>query len=146
MSVTRGGKRKGKLFEWTYDDGAQRIATRNQDGRMHEFSLEEVRNVLVELQSRFGTQFFPLANDVARLGKLGSKGEERWGLGRVILELSPERAAAVNHAQGSSYLGVVLEECGYFQWNGRHRGIEWRLISTDFSTEALANRLKRKRQ
>ena len=49
MSVTHGGKR-AKRFDWTYDDGAQTITIQNQDGRIHEFSLEEARNVLVDLQ------------------------------------------------------------------------------------------------
>jgi len=61
------------------------------------------------------------------------------GLGKAILELDD---SDVTHAQGSSYLGVVLEECGYFVWNGKHRGIHWRLINTDFSIPALIARLK----
>ena len=48
---------------------------------------------------------FPLANNVQHL----RDGTEKMGLGRAILDL---KGSTISHAQGSSYLGVVLEECG----------------------------------
>ncbi len=48
----------------------------------------------------------------------------------------------IARAQGASYLGVVLEECGFLEWNKEHGGIAWRLLETDFSPEALEARLQ----
>jgi len=76
-----------------------------------------------------------LGNNVEKLGNA----TERQGLGTTILE---QRPGNTYHAQGASYLGVVLEECGYFQWNGKHRGIGWRLIENDFSAENIIRRLR----
>ncbi len=60
------------------------------------------------------------------------------GLGRVILG---QEGANIAHAEGASYLGVVLEHCGYFFWNNHHKGIAWRLLDTDFSMETIISRL-----
>ena len=52
--------------------------------------------------------------------------------------------ANTTYAQGASYLGVVLEELGYLRWNGRSRGIGWRLTGEDGSEMGLGSRLKDK--
>ena len=112
-----------------------KISIKNEDGKIHEYSVHEIENILKNLKVRFGNGFFPLANNVEKL----HKGSERLGLGRMILE---QRPADIYHAQGSSYLGVVMEECGYFEWNGIRRGIEWCLIDSDFSTNTIISKLK----
>jgi len=53
-----------------------------------------------------------------------------------------EMPGDVYHAQGASHLGVVMEEAGYFQWDGKHHGIAWRLIDHDLGSETLAARLQ----
>jgi hypothetical protein len=35
-----------------------------------------------------------------------------------------------------------MEEAGYFQWDGKHHGIAWRLIDHDLGSETLAARLQ----
>ena len=72
------------------------------------------------LYENFQMDWFPLANNV----ELMHRGEERPGLGMAILKGTPHD---ISHAQGSSYLGVVLEEAGVLEWNGERRGIQWRL-------------------
>lgn len=79
-------------------------------------------NILNTIKSDFGNEYFPLANNVAKLGD----GTEIRGLGTIILD---QRPRDITHAQGSSYLGPVFEEIGYFRWNEKRRGIKWRLIN-----------------
>ena len=106
----------------------------NENGRQDRFSASEIRFILRAIRERFGAGFFPLANNVEKLGN----GTEQMGLGRIVLE---HESSDVTHAQASSYLGVVLEEGGYLRWNGRHSGIEWRLLDTDFELDSICGRL-----
>jgi len=130
MSVTRGGKNKRKRFRWNYDESNSRVEIVNEDGLQHLYSIVEIQAVLMRLHTHFGDTYFPLANNVEKLGN----GTEKLGLGSVILEQKPED---ISHAQGSSYLGVVFEECHYFEWNGSSRGIEWHILDYDFEIETI---------
>jgi len=134
MSETRGGERRRKPFQWSFSHHDQAVIIENENGRVQTYALSDIGSILRRLCDDFGSGFFPLANNVKHLGDR----TERNGLGMTILA---QRPGDVTHAQGASYLGVVLEECGYFQWNGKHRGIEWRLIDEDFTPEVLAERL-----
>jgi len=136
MSTTHGPEGKRKHFVWSFSPNANRVNIENENWLKHSYTLQEVQNILATLLKRFGTDFFPLANNVEWL----SNGTEKPGLGTVILG---QPKSNVLHAQGSSYLGVVLEECGYFIWNGKRVGIRWRLVETDLSLETLASRLVR---
>ncbi len=136
MSVTRGGENRRKYFHWRFDDNSDRVAIENENGIEHSFSSLEIQNILNKLYSEFEYNFFPLANNVELLGNHA----ERRGLGMIILE---QPSANVYHAQGSSYLGVILEDCGYLEWNGQHRGIAWKLIDHDFSLTTIKSRLSR---
>lgn len=131
VSETRGHR---KMFRWEFESGSDQLFIESDEGIKHEYSLTEIQRILERLNEEFGDGFFPLGNDVAKLGN----GTEVAGLGNTILEKFPKD---VSHAQGASYLGVVLEECGYLEWNGQRRGIEWRLIRTDLETAAIAARL-----
>lgn len=137
MSVTRGGKAKGKHFTWRFESDLHQVLIENEDGRVHVYSVHEIQAVLRAVYREFKSDYFPLANNVERLWN----GTEKMGLGKLILELE---GSNTTHAQGSSYLGVILEECGYFVWNRKHRGIEWRLEDTDFSLDGITSRLKTK--
>jgi len=117
MSVTHGGN--FKTFDWQLDDNIIDICNENE--RKHSYRLSEVYEIIKWLEVKFGEDWFPLGNNVALMGR----GEEINGLGVAILNLSPND---ITHAQGASYLGVVLEEIGLFEWNGAMRGIQWRLI------------------
>jgi hypothetical protein len=118
MLMTHGGHR-AKRFEWSFHDDYIRI--KNENHRLEEYSLEEVSAILQWLADRFGLDWFPLANNVEKLGN----GEEIDGLGVAILRQQPRN---ISHAQGSSYLGVVLEHVGILEWNNRAKEIKWRII------------------
>ena len=134
MSETRGGINKRKGFRWEYDPNERILLITNEDGKRHEYTIKEIQNILARLETNFGGGFFPLANNVEKL----ANGSERLGLGSVILEQKP---GDIYHAQGSSYLGVVMEECHYFEWNGKHKGIHWRLVDTNFNRESVISKL-----
>jgi len=111
MSVTRGGPNKRVHFTWHYDPATARLLITAETDKRHTYPLRETQAILRGLYARFGT---------------------------AILEQMP---GDTYHAQGASYLGVVLEEAGYLQWNNRHRGIAWRLTDADFSADTLIHRL-----
>ena len=118
MLMTHGGRR-AKRFDWAFRNDYVRI--KNENERQEEYSLAEIFAVLGWLTHRFGADWFPLANNVEKLGH----DEEADGLGIAILRQQPRN---ISHAMGSSYLGVVLEHVGILEWNNRQRGIEWRII------------------
>ncbi len=136
MAVTRGGINRKRQFHWRFDENSQRVEIENENGLKHSYSSQEIQNILSKLYSEFEYNFFPLANNVEHLGN----GTERRGLGMIILE---QPGANVYHAQGSSYLGVVLEESGYLEWNWQHRGIAWKLKDSDFSLITIESRLSK---
>lgn len=117
MSITHGGK--AKHFKWSCQQG--QVLIKNEDGKTHEYSIKEITRVLTRLFEDFGHKWIPLANNVQKM----YVGTEISGLGSTIYNL---RAGDIFHAQGASYLGVVLEEAGLFEWNGRVRGIKWRIV------------------
>ena len=131
MSVTHGGRYK--IFEWQLI--GDKIHIRNEDGREHTYSLSETYKIIKWLRVNFGKDWFPLANNVELMGR----GKEKDGLGIAILNLSPDD---ITHAQGSSYLGVVIEEIGIFEWNGAIRGIQWRLAIMPESINRLKQIIK----
>jgi len=118
MLMTHGG-RKAKNFKWVSHNDFVTIT--KEKGRQEEYSLPEILAVLSWLTGRFGATWFPLANNVEKLWH----DEEADGLGVAILRQQPRK---IEHAQGSSYLGVVLEYAGILEWNKKMRGIEWRII------------------
>ena len=139
MSTTRGSEKKAKQFKWWFEPDRkmvmiEKMVIKNENPLHHSYSVEEIRAILGRLDHDFGGEWFPLANNVALLGK----GTEKMGLGRAILE---QGKRSVRHAQGASYLGVVLEECGYLVWNEKHWGIKWRIDRPHFDLEKLASRL-----
>jgi hypothetical protein len=136
MSVTHGVAAKAKRFDWYFDAHLKKVRIENENGREHAYSIQEIQSILTGLHNEFRDGYFPLANNVERL----SNGTERQGFGMVILK---QENSNVLHAQGASYLGVVLEECGYLVWNRKHLGIEWQIIDTDFSMDAIQSRLMR---
>jgi hypothetical protein len=118
MLMTHGG-RKAKHFDWGFRNDYVKI--KNENERQEEYSLAEIFAVLGWLTDRFGPDWFPLANNVEKLWN----DEEIDGLGVAILRQQPRN---ISHAQGSSYLGIVLEHVGILEWNNRKRGIEWRIL------------------
>jgi len=130
-SRTHGGK--AKSFEWSYQRGLLRIA--NEDGIEHEYSSEEIATVLTNLFKEFGKGWIPLANNVEKM----YKGIEIRGFGTAIYDLKPGDST---HAQGSSYLGVVLEEINLLEWNREKRGIKWRIIVNATDVETVRDALE----
>ena len=115
ISETHGGRRKA--FGWQLV--GKNIVIKNVENREHIYPVSEIFLTIQWLHEKFQMGWFPLANNVELL----YRGEERPGLGMAILKWTPDD---ISHAQGSSYLGVVLEEVGVFEWNGERRGIQWR--------------------
>jgi len=131
MSTTHGGRHK--KFDWRLV--GNRILIENEDGREHIYSLSETYSIIQWINSKFGQDWFSLANNVELLGR----GEEKDGLGMAILNLAPDD---ITHAQGSSYLGVVLEEIGVFKWNGATKGIKWSITLVPDSVGQLKQIIK----
>jgi hypothetical protein len=134
MSYTRGGYGKRKRFSWFLDIDPGKLIIVKENGQKLSYSLREIQNILKASKTRFSTDYFPLANNVELL----SNGTEQAGLGTIILKQYPRD---ISRAQGASYLGIVLEECGYLKWNGKNVGIEWRLIDYKFAISVLTDRL-----
>jgi hypothetical protein len=132
---TRGGANKRKRFTWWYDEERGMLNIENEEGLFHRFHLGEILQILNSIKSEFGKGYFPLANNVERLWK----GTEKKGLGKIILDHSPKK---VLHAQGASYLGPVFEQIGFFEWNGKNRGIQWRLINYKITKKAIIQRMQ----
>jgi hypothetical protein len=126
MLITHGGK--ARRFEWKYQ-GNETIIT-NENGRTHLYSVGEIYDIINWLTQKFGADWFPLANNVEKLGN----GKEVDGLGVAILRQGPKN---ITHAQGSSYLGVVLEQLGILEWNHKAKGIKYRIIHRPNSIDEL---------
>ena len=126
MSVTHGGN--FRHFKWQLINS--NIFIKTEKDIEHTYKLTEVYKIIKSLKEEFNTSWFPLANNVELLGK----GIEKAGLAVAILNLAPND---IKHAQGSSYLGVVLEEIGVFKWNGAKKGIKWRIVRLPASIEDL---------
>ena len=135
MPETHGGV-QGRRFKWQYDPGTARVIVTGEGQDVHTFDVSDIQAILRSLHGRFGTNFFPLASDAQKL----ADGAERQGLGTAILD---RRLDDVYHAQGAEYLGVILESCGYFEWNSRWHDVAWRLVERDFDADILVARLKR---
>ncbi len=125
-AVTHGGR--SKSFTWQTTESGIHIT--NQNDLKHSYSYEETRRVLKYISESFGNDWFPLANNVEKM----YLGTEIDGLGSFIYKL---HSGDILHAQGASYLGVVLEEIGILEWNGNRRGIRWRLIKWPLTDEEL---------
>ena len=115
---TQGKKVK---FYWFFRERFLEII--NENDLTHRYHFEEILQILNRLEKEHGISWFPLANNVAKMGN----GTEKPGLGMAILEGAPGN---ITHAQGASYLGVVLEKLGIFEWNGKRRGIKWRILKS----------------
>jgi hypothetical protein len=134
MLVTHGGG-KAKRFNWVLQDDYVKI--KNENGRQEEYPLGEIFDVMNWLKEKFGLSWFPLANNVEKLGQ----GTEVDGLGVAILR---QRPRDISHAQGASYLGVVLEHVGILEWNSKQRGIQWRIIRPVLHLDELRKTIKAK--
>ncbi|MGA2261989.1 MAG: hypothetical protein ABSH28_11185 [Acidobacteriota bacterium] len=117
---TRGPESKAKNFRYEHADG--NIVIKTEHGREFHFGRNEVEKILLSIYQEFGTEWFPLANNVEKL----SSRTERAGLGMILLAVYP---GEIPQAQAASYLGPVMEDIGIFEWNGRNKGFQWRLIS-----------------
>ena len=131
MTVTHGGRSRN--FDWTVQDGE--ILIQSESGMHHRYALGEILTIIRELRATFGGSWIPLANNVEKM----YSGTERPGLGMAIFRLQPGDTV---HAQGASYLGVVLEKIGIFEWNGQKKGIAWRLRNDLDDIESLESLLR----
>lgn len=126
MSVTHGGR--ARKFDWSVKD--RQLLIQSESGMQHSYSLDEVLTIVRSLHATFGEEWFPLANNVEKM----YSGTEKPGLGSEIYRL---RIGDTTHAQGASYLGVILEEVGVFEWNGEMRGICWRICNLTNDVESI---------
>lgn len=102
----------------------------SESGMSHAYSFQETLAILRLLHAHFRDNWFPLANNVEKL----HHGTERYGLGGAIHQQKPGDTL---HAQGASYLGVVLEQAGILEWNGMARDIQWRIVRMPGGAEEL---------
>jgi len=112
--------RGGRAIKFNYEYTNACISIINEKGRVDHFENNKTEEILTSLYHQFGNDWFPLANNVERLGN----GTEIPGLGRTILDAYP---CNIEQAQAASYLGPIMEDMGLFEWNGKARGIAWRL-------------------
>ena len=84
----------------------------------------------MNIHNRFDFEWFPLANNVQKLGT----GTEKEGLGTAILK---QRPTDITYAQASSYLGPFLDELGLFKWNQKRKGICWQIVSIPRTVKEL---------
>ena len=114
-SCTRGGPNKRIIFKWWINANHRTLMIHTENDRQHEFPVDEILEILRRTRAEFGNSYFPLANNVKKLGN----GTEARGLGTIILDISPRD---ITHAQAASYLGPIMEEIRYFEWNEKKQG------------------------
>jgi len=114
---TFGGPKKSLEFSYCQDDTSLRIE--NEKNRMIVYSLQELDQITLRLKDQFAGRFFPLGNNVEKLGN----GTEVEGFGTIVHEITGN----ITKAQGVSYLGPILTAEGILEWNGKNRGIEFRI-------------------
>lgn len=129
---THGGA-LSRRFCWGWDGAA--LCIHRQNGWRDEFPVAELAEILRSLEEQFRSGWFPLANDVEKMWN----GREKPGLGMTILSIRPNDR---RHAQAGGYLAVVLEHRELATWNGKSKGIEWRLNGKAPTVEELAARLQ----
>ncbi len=134
MATTRGSVSRRRQFNWTYDPQTKSLVAINDRHRSLSYDIEKVLEILSLLKQQFSEDFFPLANNVVLL----NRGEEKTGLATTILHEYP---GDFTRAQGASYLGVILEELGYLEWNNKTLGIAWKLLPREINRAALLERL-----
>lgn len=115
MSHTRGGA-KAVSFDWQLSATLEIFKTSEPTYR--NYTRADLIQACRWLFNLFGRDWFPLADDVKKLGN----GTEKNGLGVALYTIYPNTA----YGQGASYVGVILEELGLLEWNGAIRGICWR--------------------
>lgn len=126
---------RSKPFDCFYDSEKRIIKIRNEDDRVDIFKIELIWDVLSCLKKGFSDGFFPLGNNVEKLGK----NTEIIGLGRKIYELNGKD---IKNAQAASYLGPSFVHAGIFQWNQEKKGIKWRIVKNFDSINDIHNILK----
>jgi hypothetical protein len=131
---THGGK--AVRFRWGLRNDCIKI-TKEGNEPLHEYSLDEILNILIWLTEKFASNCFPLGNDVQKLWK----GTEVDGLGVAIFHLRP---GDTHHAQGASYLGVLLEDVGILEWNNKKKGIQWSIICPVTNIDQLRKKFRAK--
>lgn len=129
---TLGGK--ARAFTWYISDSVL-IIDRTDAGIRDVFPLEELLRLVENLQNTFGTDYFPLANNLQKL----ANGDEKRGLGKLIYEMTGN----VTKAQSASQLVVILKECGILEWNGLKKGMEMRLTNIPNDLNQLQEYLRK---
>lgn len=132
QASTHGGRTR--RFQWLLDGDTLQIES--ESGVSHAFTIRETLAVLQLLHAHFRNNWIALANNVEKL----HHGTERYGLGGAIHQ---QRPGDTHHAQGASYLGVVLEHAGILEWNGKSREIQWRIRRMPAGTGELRTLLTR---
>jgi hypothetical protein len=133
------GTKGGKQIPFKSWMEGENLMMCNINGLAHKFDLNEIIGVLKDLEKNvsngeFHGGWIPLANNV----ELMNGGGEKNGFGMAILRQQP---GEILHAQGASYLGPILEEINVLEWNGRRKGICWRLVDGVPGVNELAVRL-----
>jgi hypothetical protein len=139
ISRTRGGDRARDFFWYISNDKLiiQKIVRNKEswisEGRSHIFTQSEIIDSLYWLLEKFGNGNFPLANNVERLGNK----TERDGFGVALYTLR----ANTFFAQGSSYLGVVMECFGVLAFVRPPNRITWKFTESHLDCASITMRI-----
>ena len=75
-SVTHGGR----AIRFNWESVGSGIYIENENGKIHLYSLEEVKQVMEYLQKNFKSEWFPLANNVEKLYRQTEQRIGGWSL------------------------------------------------------------------
>ena len=145
ISRTRGGPNIAKDFFWYISNDKliiQKIAAQDNgllyidEAWTHRgiriFTKDEIINSLCWLHGKFENNNFPLANNVKMLGN----GTEIDGFGVALYTLHVN----TYYAQGSSYLGVVMEYFGVLTFV-QTNVITWKFAAPYLSCDSITQRI-----
>lgn len=122
------GDRIGFRYEVT-DSG---LTVHNKNNRdLLQISFIQLACILKTLGDQFVNNFFPLENNVSSAHK------------KI---LNPGLGLATNNCgivdvTYASYIGPILEDLGFLDWNGKRKGIEWRLVDQPASAAEIEERV-----
>jgi hypothetical protein len=120
-SKTHGGG-NAKYFEWYFKN--EMLYIKNENEIEHKYNINQIIAAIIWIFCKFELKEFPLANNVQKIGN----GTEIDGLGVALYNVKNN----TTFAQGSSYLGVVLEEIGIFE-RVNDTTIKWKILENQIN-------------
>ena len=130
--VTRGGVNKQKGFRYEITDSGLDIFTdRVTNHGLLKVSFAQLECIMQTLDNQFPKKYFPLENSKP----IKHKKILNPGLGLASTE------CGIADATCASYIGPILEDLGFLEWNGKRKGIEWKLVDQPASAAEIKDRV-----